>query len=473
MKKTIWIHLSILSALLLTGCKEAEEIKTPGLSLQSEEIHVGPEGGLFTVPFELVGAESSQLRAIYEEEWLMEFDFSTEGSVTFNVAPTDNRESRQAAVTIIVPGYGFSDVLGIVQDGGHMQDLNLEILEITPNRIYYNVTPYDKEMTYIVMLRDRSTVDQYTSDQEIYEADMADMEALAPYYGLSSGKDMLNMYYLRKGNTRIEPYYNLTPDTEYVIYSYGITEDCEMTTEIFKESFTTLKNEVIDPAITITPSVNGHKVSVSIEPESEDIYYVYEMLDKTLFNDPADIMDFWQGVFDEQILKWESNTWMNTEEAVQQIATKGSIVADYSLEPNSDFVLYVLSISKYGLVNSDIIYEEIHTGDVARSDNIITLTAAEIYNNRAVIEAKTTNQDIYAFVNVPYSDLNGLTTDEDILNKLLSGEYRITMNNRGGDTKTSFFNLTPDTEYITFAFGYEYETATTGLFRCEYRTAAQ
>lgn len=473
MEKTIGFYLAFLSALLITGCMETEQLETPGLTLLSEEVNAGPEGGMFAVQFKLHGAEYSQLRAICDADWIGQFSFSADGSASFNVNPTENRDKRHTTVIITVPGFGMTDSLDIVQSGGKIEDLTTEILEITPNRVYYNVTPYDKEMTYIVMLRDKSTIDQYTSNQEIYEADMADMEALAPYYGLSSGKDMLNMYYLRKGNTRIEHYLSLSPDTEYCLYCYGITEDCEMTTEIFKSSFTTLENEIIDPAITITPSVNGHKVSVSIEPKSEDIYYVYEMLDKTLFNDPADIMNFWQGVFDEQILKWESNTWMNTEEAVQQIATKGSIVADYSIEPNSDFVMYVLSISKYGLVNSDIIYEEIHTGDVARSDNIITISTTEIYSNRAMAEFKTTTADKYCYVNIPASDIEDLTTDEEILEKLTTSGYRLSMNNRGGDTKGSFFNLTPDTDYVIFAFGYEYETVTTDLFRCEYRTSAQ
>lgn len=469
--RTILPLLGIFAVLSMANSCQEPLPEEPGMTLSAEEVQVSAEGGLMELPYDLTGFDGvPEIKAVYDADWIDGFDFSEEGLIRFNVLPTDSREQRSASVRIVVPGFGVESSFNVIQYEGEIPDIAITTYGLVENRIYYNVTPFDKDMTYIVLGCEKSRVADFTTDEQWYEADKEYFELLMQYYGLPL-EDVLSML-IRTGNMRDEAFYNLTPDLDYCIYAYGMTPEGEPTTPIVKEYYKTPELVMIDPTFEFIPDINGYKVNMEVRPDDEKMYYLFDVVSPSMVSDTKALAEQLQAFLDEMVLKWETNTWVSTEAAVDTLTDHGVLNKMFQLEPEKDYVAYAVSVSPVGLINSDIKTFEFRTEPVQPSDNVISVDITEVTSTFVSADITATNDDPYVYIACKVSDFEGLD-DDAILDKLMSDGYKNQLRSGRKTSSYRFFNLLPDTDYYFFVFGCEYDVATTDLCKNTFRTLAE
>lgn len=470
--RTILPLLGIFAVLSMANSCQEPLPEEPGMTLSAEEVQVSAEGGLMELPYDLTGFDGvPEIKAVYDADWIDGFDFSKEGLIRFNVLPTDSREQRSASVRIVVPGFGVESSFNVIQYEGEIPDLAITTYGLVENRIYYNVTPFDKDMTYIVLGCEKSRVADFTTDEQWYEADREYFELLMQYYGLPF-KEVLALL-IRTGNMRDEAFYNLTPDLDYCIYAYGMTPEGEPTTPIVKEYYKTPELVMSENSFDFNYDIYGGKVSVEVIPDNAEQFYLFNIVKKTAYSGDDELKDYLQAYLDDMTLKWESNTWISQEAAVDTLTYSGTINKQYSLDPETEYVAYAVNVSRYGLINSDIVKSEFATQPVQPSENVISIEITDIKSNNITVVMDATNEDPYGYAAVPVSEVEGFSDDE-ILAKLTDPDYvRLYLRLASGDKTYTIYSLKPDTEYVFCAFGFEHNVVTTPLFKEAFTTKAE
>lgn len=468
MNRTILLKMSLLSVLgFAVSCVQQEEHQD-GLVLAQEEITVPFEGDTVEVAYSLYGAASDQLKVIPQSDWITGIDLSEAGTIKFVVAGSDDRTERETTLLATVPGYNITEELSVVQSGGDIPDFNIEIKEVLHTRVYYNVTPYDKDATYMLLGTSADRFENVSSDDDIYALDQEYFEVLADLNGITV-EDAIGLL-LKTGNARNEQL-NTGAGTDYVIYAYGMTADGIPTTPVAQAAFTTPELEIISPDFTFTTDINGSHVTLTVEPETDELYYFYGVQEKSAFDEDL-IMESQQQFLDEMLPRWETNTWKTLEEAVKELTIDGTAEELFDLEPEKDYIAYAATVSSTGLINSELVTYGFTTEPVQPSDNQISLEITNVGYNQVRFDITVTNNDLYKVGAIKKSETEGLS-DEQIIEKLLSPDHVNTLREYNRSTSAAFFNLESETEYLLCAFGYEFETVTTGLTKCEFRTTAK
>lgn len=466
------MYLMLSAVLLLAACSEPAQEEVAGLFLKMEEVTMSPEGGSESVEYELKGADATMLRTWCNEDWL-EVDME-DGVLKVTAVSNDAKENRRAVVLVSVPGWGMTKELSVLQYGQDMPDLLFEVIKVTENRVIYDIIPRDKEMTYTYLIDTKANVDQYTSDEDFYNANRDLFEYLAESYKMTF--EQVVAMFLTSGNVLNSNTTQMTTDTDYVLYGYGMTSKGEPTTAVFKIEFKTLELQMISPKFDVQSEIEGRNVTLKITPEDNNQYYFFEVVEKSEF-DADYAKESYQAYLNEMIARWETNTWMNIEQAVRKLSNTGYVEKEFRLTPMTEYVVFLGTISgNCGLINSDLIVCEFVTEAVAPSKNEIGIELTTVATN--MVSGKftvTNNDDQYAYINMLASDVEGLSEDE-IKAKIMSDEF--SKNIRSGYMKErtfSVFNLTPDTDYMVIAFGYErqFKVMTTKLFTKSYKTLAK
>ena len=158
---------------------------------------------------------------------------------------------------------------------------------------------------------------------------------------------------------------NMTPDTEYVVYAYGVNQTTiERLTPISKETLKTLIPEEVnaDFDLQIT-SVNGLDIDVRVTAKGYDGYFVAK-----IFSNVKD------GDTDETVLEkistaWSDNVqifgWMGytSEMILSQEASKLSKEIHETLEPNQKYYIYAFAVDDDALRCTDITILPFSTND--------------------------------------------------------------------------------------------------------------
>lgn len=119
--------------------------------------------------------------------------------------------------------------------------ITIELVSVDSESVTVNVIPSSSEYRWIPMIAYKEYFDSFEDVAELVELDMFYFESLADTYKMtladfivaSSGQG-------RKDNIYIDA---LDSDTEYVVYTYGITTEGERVTDVCTLEFTTAVSE--------------------------------------------------------------------------------------------------------------------------------------------------------------------------------------------------------------------------------------
>ncbi len=342
--------------------------------------------------------------------------------------------------------------------------------EVTEVSINLDIDVADERMRYTALCMEKRHVDQFENDEELFQDDLSYMKGMV-------GTGYANLYEVIMDCTSIGDQdgleiEGLVPDTEYVIYSYGLKTDGTRTTDIYREYVTTKAVEMIDVAFEIDAVVSGSNIDVGVVPGRDDIYYCFDVMEK-------DEVDREFGGDVAAAAKYLINYsvqlgmyyGMTAEEVVKAIASQGPVRNVFELLPDAEYVVYAASVNLNGHVNSDVASLNVVTGDITPSDNIITLEIEEVGKVTVTVSATTTNDDEYFLGVEPAGDFEGMSDDEimeAIINKY--GEYIDFWTEDGDVNQREFEKLVPETDYMVIAFGIRMGRPATPLVKQIVRT---
>lgn len=458
-------------ALSLSSCKDPVEDLPPAIILEEDKLEAEASGGTLTVSYTVENpCEGEETIPGTEADWLGDFNTSQPGTVSFEVAANYEKDPRQASVTLT---YGKASATFTVTQKGFSAgtdpdaEIYLEIKEIGIQEVRYDVTPKDKEMTYIAMVVEQSYMDNFGSDEEYFQDDLNYFNMFASLSGKTLEEYLRDILF--KGDIKDMTIGNLKPQRDYYLYSYGLSLSAEMTTEIFRLPFTTRPVDKVDITFDIECLVDGPSLTMTVTPsDNSQGYYFDAVAKRTLEEEQSTIAELVQAMLDEQIA-FGQVFGSTIEEILASILSYGKDSAsEFALRAETDYIGFAVAVNEKGLVCSDTAEKDFTTGKVAPSDNKITLSISNVGIDQIDYTLTTTNNDPYVFAIDAAGNWAGMS-DEQILDKITL-EYDLSYNVRNGNESGTIEELEPNMEYIAMAFGYNAGTATTALTKATFKT---
>ena len=227
-----------------------------------------------------------------------------------------------------------------------MEDFTVTLTSLHSGDVFLTIEPEDKDMTYWYQLQVKE--DMPETDEEILASDMEYLQYIADYYGTSLTQLLADN--LLKGDLDWR-YQYLEPNTEYVLYAYGMNISGEALTAVNQLTFKTTKVEQLDCEfdILVGDNITSNSFSITIIPSDDTVAYYYDvfpawMYEEYCLSDAANIPAFMA----EYIPALASENGVTVAYAVGAISNYGSIAHDFTLEDgieaNSSYFVFAIGI---------------------------------------------------------------------------------------------------------------------------------
>lgn len=467
MKKAHLLIALLAAAVGFTGCgpdgpeqnqndpDNPDNGKAPKILMKETEVSISSEGESKRLTYEIENAvEGAELNVDTDAEWILDLS-STARLIKFTVGKNETDEARTADITVSYEG--AEDQTIKVTQSAYVDPLKITIVSTDATSVTFNVETTDEDFTWIGQIVGKEWYEYFEGDpQAIFEEDIAYFSSEASSYNVSLQEYLSKI--LIKGSKENLSYPGLDPETEYVLYAYGLNATGERTSDIYTASLTTA--EPYDGPVTFEFDIkdNNSVLDVTVTPDHDGVRYYWTV------NTPEVLKEYDEDT-DKAVAKW-------LEARVQEYIAYGDVVdrAEFysyfsSMNQtnsivegivNTDYVFYAFKWNENCEIVGDISYAYHSTGDIIPSDNVITTTVTDITQSTFYIDAKTTNLDPYFLYPEPTSELAGISTDDEYFNYFYGwlGSFYIWNYISEGDTGIKFYEMKPDTDYTLVTFGY-------------------
>ena len=356
-----------------------------------------------------------------------------------------------------------------------MEDFTVTLTSIHSGDVFLTIEPEDKDMTYWYQLQIKE--DMPETDEEILASDLEYLEYIADYYGTSLSQLLADN--LLKGDNEWR-YQYLEPNTEYVLYLYGMNNNGEALTAVNQLSFKTTKVEQLDCTFDILAgdNITANSFSITIIPSDDTVAYYYDvfpawMYEEYCVSDAANIPAFMAEYL--PALATENNVTVSY--AVGAISNYGTIAQDFTLEdgiePNSYYYVFAIGIGADGTTTTEAQVLEIKTA--SPGVNTFEVTEGYVEDDRATFYVRPEHNESYVALfelQEYFIDENGeLLSDEVIINEIIRSQGSTIGNNMYSGTSTiTDCPMIPNKDYFCLVFGYFGGEVTTPLTKVEFRT---
>lgn len=447
---------------LVNGCQKPVQADT-FLQLSQTEVSLPAEGGTRSVAFKVTNPKDGAEVTVSapEVEWVSNFVIG-ESDIAFDVDKNVSDSPRSVKVAVSYPGVEPDAEFTISQAAGVPVPFTITVKNITETTADFDIVPLDPEMSYIFFSTTQDYIDynNLNTDEALYQDDMEYIKNQ-----IMSGYTF--DYFLSKGEQKDIPISGMYPNSENVVYAYGVDPvSQDRLTDIVYARFTTLDVERIDVNFTFgEPVIDGPSVSVDVFMNGYDGYWSAFALPASSFSPDESVYDYCSQFWLENVSIYQMLGYSN-EEILQDMCMVGDTNIRFNLDPSTEYVIAVFPVNEDALVSSDPATLNIETGAVEPSDNVISIEVSDIKGSSAVISFLPSNDDPYAFDVYPSSDFDGLS-DSDIIDMCMSNSP----NETRGSFSSKITGILPQTSYTAIAFGYQAGVATTGLFKYTFTTA--
>ena len=341
-----------------------------------------------------------------------------------------------------------------------------------------NIIPQDKEQEYVVFLSEKKhfLANQIDTREELLEDDYIYFTQLAEYYEMGVYDFLTTVGWVVEGDKIGYGAVNLYPDTEYVVYCYGVEfngDFYEATTEICYTEISTTSPEMVAADYTIDVDVAGNLATISIDPKEYEGYYYSFVVPETdsyyLYADMA---------FGDDYIEYYRNTLLDTfDEAREEgsapssLCHKGKVEFSERLEPNKEYVLLVFTLSddKTPIIKSLPAVKYFTTGQVSTSDLILDIAVTNITPYTAYLTVTpSNNKESYACLLLGKDQVPPIEDEYELMLNLMEYYEPAIFSGAFSD---DIFPFMPNSEYVILAFGVENNLPTTKLFRHDFTTA--
>lgn len=485
MKSVKSLLLIALLALGFVACEKdpVTDEKSPVIKVDATEIKLNSHGESLEIGYRIENVEPSERKSVKVEnlaEWL---DVEV-GEETILLTAEKNNTTKGRVINIVVKYEGAESVeISVMQENIEVPrenlTLELEISEIGPTSITIDIKASHPDMTWIPMVTYKEYWDQKQSDEDIYISDLAYFEYLAENAGISRDEFLVDM--LGMGSQEGIVIDGLTPDTEFVIYAYGLTADGERTTDIVAREATTekpyegditfdfdIKVEDYIMEFVVTPSHKGVNYYHGVATESE-IEAWKELAATDNLREAIQIGDI-----EANIDMFMSYDFVDSRKDYFDMCNVYDTVDDgwERVKADTKYILYAAKWDEECQLLGEVSTAEYTTAPAEMSSNKFTVEIREVNQSQVTVAVKTTTYDPYVIIPMKSEDIEGMTDDEIFNYVTTAYDYLVSEYTYNGDYTRTFSRMRPETDYTILVFGNTAGTMTTEMVKVEVTTTA-
>lgn len=325
--------------------------------------------------------------------------------------------------------------------------ISIEVSETGTDKATITFLPEDPEMTYIHLLlpdKEYLDLDEWECLDKLMQTDFTERD-------ITKGKTVRN-------------FTGLKPDTGYMAFAFGYdTENRLATTSLSRKSFSTGR-QLTD--LTVDISVNGitaenAKVTFTPSDDSQEYFFNIEIEDK------------YKGLSDNEIIE------KAIKDAEGYFFNYYLISGQYTDTPrlvhDTDYIAYAFGYDRAtGKVTTGLFKKAFRSGHLDVSELSFRISVTDLTSDTGTVTFTPTNDvDRYFYYVTESSDFNGLSSDDEIIEKALSLPVYASIFICNGGKTVHKAELNPGTEYTAIAFGYSTSgVATTRPYMQTFETEA-
>ena len=161
------------------------------------------------------------------------------------------------------------------------------------------MVPPDPELTYVSMAVDKATWDSFDSYEEYIAYDIEYFQEQAAKRNLSY-EEFLEKYVLKQGEGTYSAE-DLSADSDYIVYAYGMDAAGNILTDIYYAQARTLPVTPEDVVFKLSVEQNAEEwtLTISAVPNNDEVRYLMDVYNGT--NTPEAIAESYQKMLDEII----------------------------------------------------------------------------------------------------------------------------------------------------------------------------
>lgn len=460
----------------LSACDEKPaEVPVPVIRLGQTEVVLDSDGAAVSVGYLVENAvDGESVVVTADADWLSVGQDKVR-TLEFSASANDTGDVRTVDVTVSYKG--AEDVVVSVSQLCYESPLTIREEEVSATSIKFSVLTEDPELTWIPMVATKETFESFISMDALFEDDMEYFRYVAGNYEVSLEEYLSEM--LTAGSEENINFTGLKPETDYVLYVYGLTADGRRTTDIVSHCFTTTPPYDGDITFSFEVTEEDHIMEFTITPSHTGIPYYCGVATEATVNQWKEACGtddlrtaIQKGDVEAGINKYIDWGFIEGPEDYYYMYTESDVM-DYGWEECEASTKYIFYAAKWDetcqLIGEVSSYEYVSKG-VEPSDNIISVEVGAVTQSSAEAVVTTTNDDQYVVMPVKSSEIAGLSDDELFTYLVEAYDYLLGEYCYEGNRTKSFTRMHPDTDYTFLAFGYEAKTRTTGFTRATFRT---
>lgn len=348
----------------------------------------------------------------------------------------------------------------------------LDVSDVTSTSCRFSVTPADEAMTYVVMLVDKASYDEYENEFKYQDSDLEWFERKAMEEGLTL-EDWLAGF-LKKGKFEGEES-GLMPGENYYLYAYGLDYQGYFTTGVTKVEFSTPEIPMTDVSFTIeVKDIGLTSAKVDVTPSDDKARYFVNVFSIEEYQQ-------WGGnddAFAAQAAALVDYYIMMGKTLKEIVANLGSIghtaIPFDDLTDNTEYIAYAIGIDDNFFVNSLPSVVRFKTSEVRVSDNTfaIDITGTTFCSVSGTVTPS--NDDPFVCAIQPKAQVDLYESETDLMYEVVATYDKWDALDEilyVGETVDleAISSLEPSMDYVVLCFGWE-GAPTTPLFKAEFTT---
>lgn len=351
------------------------------------------------------------------------------------------------------------------------QAFNFERITPLHTSLSVDIVPEDAECEYIILMSDKDYFTRNSIDtrEKLLADDLAYFTSLAERYQMPIHDLLEAVEWLNKGTKRGYSATNLYPDTEYVVYCYGVEFDGETyqaTTDICYEVIRTTAPEMVDAQFSIESTVEGNMATINIDTNGYKGYYYHYVISEN------DAIYLTEGkTINNDFIRYFRNTTFTTFNRL--INEQGIPVSEFCAMGDKSFTERYAANTRYMVVSFAVSKEQtpllcsvpslgyFQTGDTQYSDLELDIEISNITPYKATLNIDASNNEPYACIFVSEDQLPRLDDEQEAMEMVVEYYQPAIIN---GDYTEELLPLIPNREYAVVAFGCDKGIPTTHLY---------
>lgn len=462
MIKTLITRLMAVVALVagVVACDNSgEQMTSNNIRIYNTTMEIAPEGETIHINYAIEAPREGEiLVATCQAEWIEAVKVYT-SFVAVTAQRNTTGEVRTAHLELT---YGTDKCSITLTQQPFVEPISIRVEATEAVAVVVSVETASAETTWIGQIVDKEWFEAYTDEEKILE-DRDYFYSMAEEEGITFEQYIAKV--LNKGSHNNLRMGGLDPETDYVMYVYGMNNIGEATTAIYHAPFTTTAPyQGNDVTFDIEVVVNRAVATVSIQPSHEGVAYFNNLITREDFEAYGSIEAAADGVIAkiiEDYAAWDYTLAEAFEYNTDYLAT----TYEFEAMANTEYVAFAFKWNDKCQRLSEVSYTWFEVGDIPPSDNEITAEISNVTQTTFDIVTTTTNLDPYIIFPIPAIEISKMRSDETIFNYLMQeyGTWELEYYLCEGNVKGTFSGLKAGTEYCVLIFGYEAGVRTTKI----------